>query len=74
MPCATGMGLEIIIRNESSPRQLLYDVIYVWNLTKNDTNKPTYRAEQTQTHRSQRQTYGCQGGNVGGRDKLGVWD
>ena len=27
-----------------------------------------------QTHRLRKQTYGCQRGNVVGRDKLGVWD
>ena len=29
--------------------------------------------KQKQTHRLQKQTYGYQRGNVGGRDKLGVW-
>ena len=30
--------------------------------------------KQKQTHRHGKETYGCQRGNVGGRDKLGVWD
>ena len=30
--------------------------------------------KQKQTLRPQKQTYGYQRGNVGGRDKLGVWD
>ena len=30
--------------------------------------------KQKQTHRHRKQTYGYQRGNVGRRDKLGVWD
>ena len=30
--------------------------------------------KQKQTHRLYKQMYGYQRGNVGGRDKLGVWD
>ena len=30
--------------------------------------------EQKQTHRLREQTYGYQGGRVGGSDKLGGWD
>ena len=30
--------------------------------------------KQKQTHRLREQTYGYQGGRVGGRDRLGSWD
>ena len=42
---ATWMQLEIIILGEvKSERQILYDIIYMWNL-KYDTNEPIYKTE-----------------------------
>ena len=44
-------------------RQILYDITYMWNLKKNDTNELI--TEQKQTHRFRKQTYGYQRGKVG---------
>ena len=41
---ATWMDLEIIILSEVRERQILYDIIYMWNL-KNDTNELIYKTE-----------------------------
>ena len=38
------MDLEIIILTEVSQRQM-YDITYMWNLKKNDTNELTYKIE-----------------------------
>ena len=53
-------------------RQVSYDIAYMQNLKKNDTNELI--TKQKQTHRRRKQIYGYQRGKVGGRDKLGVWD
>ena len=45
---ATGIDLEIAIRSEMlsevGERQILYDIIYMWNLNYG-TNKPIYKTE-----------------------------
>ena len=66
MPFAAAwMDLEIIILSKSHrERQILYDVIYMWNRKKMiQTNSFT---KQKQTHRHRKQTYGHQKGKVGG--------
>ena len=37
---------------------------------KNDTNELT---KQKEAHRLKEQTYGCQGGRIGGMDSEGLW-
>ena len=41
----TWMDLEIIILSEVRQRQILYDIICIWNL-KNDTNELIYKTEK----------------------------
>ena len=55
-----------------SKREISHDITYMCNLKKNDTNEVIYR--QKQTHRLQKQTYGCQRGEAGKRGRLGVWN
>ena len=57
---------------KSDRERQIYDITYMWNLIKNNTND--LFTKQKQTHRSQNHTYGYQRGNVGGSDKLGDWD
>ena len=46
MPFAeTWMDLEIIMLREVSQRQISYDIAYMWNLKKNDTNELIYKTE-----------------------------
>ena len=45
--------------------EVSYGIPDVWNLKRNDTNEVT-----KETHRLREGIYGCQGGRVGGRDKL----
>ena len=42
---ATWMDLEIIILSEVRERQTSYDITYMWNLIKNDTNKLIFNTE-----------------------------
>ena len=35
---AIGMDLESVILNEIRPRKISYDIPYMWNLKRNDTN------------------------------------
>ena len=37
-------GLKIIVQSELRQRQILYDIIYKWNLN-NDTNEFIYKTE-----------------------------
>ena len=55
-------------------RQILHGIIYMWNLKKEKKIQMNLCTKQKQTHRLWKQTYGYQGGNMKGRDKLGVWD
>ena len=56
------MDLEIVILSE---KQMSYDIAYMWNLKKNDTNELIYKTEtDSQTYRM---IYDYQRGNVGGR-------
>ena len=63
---ATGMDLGSVILNEIRPRKISYDIPYMWNLKRNDTNKLT---KQKQTHRLQEPTYGWGWG--GGNERKG---
>ena len=40
---ATWMNLEIITLSEVRQRQILYDITYMWNLKKKDTNELIYK-------------------------------
>ena len=65
---ATWMDLEIIILSEI--RQIPYDITYMWNLKKKDTDELIYETEidaQTQKTNS-RLPKGKGGGKLGGRD------
>ena len=42
---ATWMDLEIIIMSEVSQIQISYDITYMWNLIKNDTEELIYKIE-----------------------------
>ena len=67
---ATWMDLEIIILNEVSQRQVLYDNAYMWHVK--DTNELIYK---TETDSQTKKTYlWLQKGKSQGKDKLGVWD
>ena len=44
----------------------------MWNLKK--MIQMNLFTKQKQTHRLRERIYGYQGGSVGGRDRLGVWD
>ena len=39
------------------------DIVYMWNLKRNDTYELT--RQQKESHRFREQTYGCQGGGCG---------
>ena len=45
-------------KNESGRGELSYDIPYMWNLKRNDTNELT---RQKEIHRLRKQTYGCRG-------------
>ena len=52
-------------------RQILHDIVYVWNL-KNSTNELFHKTEiDSQTKKT---NLWLPEGKGGGRDKLGVWD
>ena len=36
---ATWMDLEIVILSEEREREISYDILYMWNLKRNDTNE-----------------------------------
>ena len=72
---ATWMDLGIIILSEISQRKTIsYNIIYMWNLIKNDTKELLYKIEinsqifKTNLIATKWETM------VGGRDKLGEWD
>ena len=67
---ATWMDLENVILSAGSQteREVLYDIPYLWNLKRNDTNELTYKTERDS------QTYKTNLWLPGGRDGLGVWD
>ena len=46
----------------------------IWKIAVTEANSLKIWTKQEQTHRSRNQTYDYQRGNVGGSDKLGVWD
>ena len=56
----------------NSEKEISYDIPYMQNLKKKIQRN--LFTKQKQTHRFRERTYGYQGGRVGGRDRLGVWD
>ena len=52
----TWMDLEIVIFSEARQRRKIYDIPYMWNLKRNDTNKLTNQKETLREC-----IYGCQG-------------
>ena len=60
------MDLKILISSEISQteRQISCDITYIWNLKKNDRNRPTDMESKLMVTKAER----------GRRDKLGVWD
>ena len=46
--------------SKSGREEILYDIPYMWNLKRNDTNELIYKTE-TETYRLRKQTYGCLG-------------
>ena len=46
------------LRLQDREREILYDIPYMWNLKRNDTNELT---KQKETHRLGEEAYGCQG-------------
>ena len=57
--------------SKSDRGEISYDIPYVQNLKRNDTNEIT---KQKQTHSLREQAPGCQGGRTEGSDRYGVWD
>ena len=60
--------LPIISKNRG---KILYDIPYMWNLQRNDTNELT---TQKQTHRYKDTTSGYQRKEGSGEGRDGVWD
>lgn len=56
------MGLEAIMLSEKSPRQLLCDFTYIWNLKSKQWTNKTKENKEKQTHGDREQTAGCQRG------------
>ena len=70
----TWMDLETVIPSEVSQkekRQILHDITYIWNL-KNSRNELIYKNRNRLTDIENKLT--VTKGEVGERDKLGVWD
>ena len=63
---AMSMDLENIMLSEISQSQILYDIIYMWNL-KNNTIECIYK---TETHRHRKQTCGYQRGKGSGEGQI----
>ena len=51
-------------------RQISYNITYMWNLIKNDTNELIYKTNSQIAKTNLR----LPNRKHGGRDKLGVWD
>ena len=66
---ATWMDLDMIILSEVNQRQVSYDITYMWDLKKNDSNAFIYKTE-IDIHTKKRNLWIPKGE----RDKLGVWD
>ena len=69
---ATRMDTEIITLNEVNQKEKdkRHDIIYVWNLKKNNTNELTDTTEKTHRHKT---NHGYQREREG-RDRLGMWE
>ena len=52
------MDLQNVILSELSHTEILYNIPFMWNLKRNDTNELTYK---TDTHRLREQISHCQG-------------
>ena len=73
MPFAeTWMNPEIILLSEvnQTEKKISYNITYLWNLTKNDTNELIYKTE-TDSHIWKTTTV-TKGERGDGRDKLGA--
>ena len=62
---ATWMDVEIIILGEVSKRQTSYDITFMWNLKKKDTNELIYKTE-TYSQKHRKQTHGYHRGKERG--------
>ena len=62
-----------IYHTKSDRERQISHTAYMWNLKKEKKYKWTY-LQNRKNHRLWKQTYGYQRGNMGGKDKLGVWD
>ena len=58
--------------NSDREGEILYDIPYMWNLKRNDTNELIYKTD-SQTQRTNLWLLGG-GGRMGERDSQGVWD
>ena len=67
---ATWVDLEVIILSEVSQRQISYDITYMWNLKKNDTNR-TYIQNRNRPTDIENKLIVTKGESWG-RDKSGV--
>ena len=56
------------------PFEIPYDIPYIWNLKRNDTNKFTYRTEIDSQIHLENELMVALGGRMGKRDRQGVWD
>ena len=68
------MEQEIRILSEMSDteREISYNITYMWNLKKNDTNELIYKIEiDSQTYKTNLR---LPKGKAEKKDKLGVWD
>ena len=69
---STWMDLEIIIQSEVSQIEKDKYITHIWNLFfLSDTNKFIYKTETDLRYK--KQTYSYQRGNLGLRDKSGIW-
>ena len=59
-----------IYHTKSDRERQISHTAYIWNLFLVKMNLFTNR----KNHRLWKQTYGYQRGNMGGKDKLGIWD
>ena len=48
-------------------REILYDIAYMWNLKRNDTNEHIYKTETD--YRLRERSYGYRGWGVGGKGR-----
>ena len=64
------MDLEIVMLSEDREGEILYDILYMWNLKGSYTNE--LFTKQRQTHRFREWIYGFQGWRMG-VERIGIW-